>query len=54
MNRYDVFNRGQGFFIYLFHLAVFDVHPRDRDDMKMYLWPQLKLCFQLFHCFLFL
>ena len=23
MNRYDVFNRGQGFFIYLFHLTVF-------------------------------
>ena len=28
----------QGFFIYLFHLAVFYVHPCDRDDMKMYLW----------------
>lgn len=25
MNRYDVFNRGQGFFIYLFHLTVFFV-----------------------------
>ena len=39
MCRYGKKNKiWQFFFIYPFHLAVFYVHPRDRVDMKMYLW----------------